>query len=192
MIRPINYLILVRHSVVQPNPNQPAAQWGLSDAGRQRCIPLAERLVPYRPSIVITSVEPKAEETGRLIAQRLNVPVQTAANLHEHERRNVVWFDSEADFEAQVARFFAQPDELVFGEETAEQAYHRFQQAIDDVVIQHPDQNMVIVAHGTVLSLLIGRVAGLDPYPFWKQLGMPAYIVTSLPAYNVVEVVNEL
>jgi broad specificity phosphatase PhoE len=188
----MNYLILVRHSVSQPDRDQPADQWGLSDDGRQRCLPLAERLAVYRPSTIITSVEPKAEQTGRLIGQQLNLPVQTAANLHEHERRNVVWFDSKADFEAQVARFFAEPGELVFGEETAEQAYARFNQAINEVVSQRPNQTIVVVTHGTVLSLFVGRTAGLDPYPFWQQLGMPAYVVLTLPDYKVVEVVNEL
>lgn len=188
----MNYLIFVRHSISQLDPSQPADQWHLTEEGRQRCIALAPKLAPYRPSLIITSVEPKAEQTGRLIAQQLNLPIQTAANLHEHERRNVAWFDSKADFEAQVARFFAEPDKLVFGEETAEQSYHRFSQAIHQVVAQHPDQNIVIVTHGTVLSLFVGRTAGLDAFSFWQQLDMPAYVVMTWPASHLVETATSI
>ena len=35
----------------------PPEQWGLSDEGRLRCRPLAERLTEYDPGIVVTSTE---------------------------------------------------------------------------------------------------------------------------------------
>ena len=188
----MNHLILVRHSISQTDPNKPAAQWGLSEEGRQRCRPLAEQLVPYRPDIIITSTETKAQETGRLVAEILNLPVQTAPNLHEHERGNVGWFASKADFEAQVGRFFAEPGELVFGEETADQSHHRFAQAVAEVVGRYPEQNIVIVTHGTVLSLFISRSAGLDSFSFWQRLDMPAYVVISLPDGRVTKTVTSL
>lgn len=188
----MNYLILVRHSISQTDPNKPAAQWGLSEEGRQRCQRLAEQLAPYRPDIIITSSEPKAQETGRLVGERLNVPVQTAENLHEHKRGNVGWFASKDDFEAQVARFFTEPGELVFGEETADQSYHRFAQAVAEVVGCYSEQNIVIVTHGTVLSLFVGRSAGLDSFSFWQRLDMPAYAVISLPDGRVIKSVTSL
>lgn len=188
----MNYLIFVRHSISKIDPTRPADQWGLTEEGRQRCLGLAERVAVYQPSIIITSVEPKARQTGELIGKQLNLLVQTAANLHEHARRTVPWFDSKAEFEAQVARFFAEPDELVFGEETAEQSYHRFSQAVREVVAQYPQQNLVIATHGTVLSLFIGRTAGIDPYPFWQQLDMPAYVVMTWPDGHIVETVTSI
>jgi broad specificity phosphatase PhoE len=186
----MNYLILVRHSISQTDPNQPADQWGLSEEGRQHCPQLAEQLAPYRPDIIITSTELKAQETGRLVGEQLNVPVQTAANLHEHKRGNVGWFENKAEFEAQVGRFFAEPGELVFGEETADQSHQRFAQAVAQVVRRYPQQNIVIVTHGTVLSLFVGRTVELDPFSFWQRLGMPAYVVIDLPAGNVVKLVE--
>ncbi|MEP7191083.1 MAG: histidine phosphatase family protein, partial [Roseiflexaceae bacterium] len=83
-----NTLILIRHSQSQPEPGRPASQWPLTEAGRQRCIALAERLVAYAPALIVTSRERKASETGALVAVRLALPTQVADGLHEHQREH--------------------------------------------------------------------------------------------------------
>jgi broad specificity phosphatase PhoE len=47
---------------------------------------------------------------------------------------------------------------------------------------QHSDENVVIVTHGIVLTLLVTRAQpALEPLSFWKQLGLPAVAVLSRP-----------
>lgn len=185
----MNALILVRHSNVTINPDKPASTWTLSDEGRTRAAILAEHLRPYHPERVITSVEPKAAETGEIVARELHIPFSTAPNLHEHERSNVSFVGRE-QFESQVRAFFAAPNRLIFGDETADQAHDRFASAIDNLVQQH--QNLVVVTHGTVLTLYVSRLANCDPFDFWKRLGLPAFVVLSLPDMELMKVAHEI
>ncbi|MBU0512875.1 MAG: phosphoglycerate mutase family protein, partial [Chloroflexi bacterium] len=150
-------LILVRHSESQVDPSHPAREWRLTVEGRRRCVRLAEQLAHYRPEIIVTSVEPKAIETGKMAADHLDIPYHTAQGLHEHERSQVRFLGNDAFLEA-VTNLFARPAELVFGDETADQAEERFTQAVKSVIAAYPHKNIAIVTHGTVMSLFVGRV----------------------------------
>lgn len=186
------HLILIRHAQSQPDSNAPAHTWVLTEAGRANCLTLAEHLRPWQPDIMVASTEKKAICTGQLAAGALDIPFETAANLHEHCRSTVPFFASHADFQAAVAHFFAHPDELVLGEETANQAQTRFAQSVDGVVARHPKTNVAIATHGTVMSLYIAHATGWQPFPIWQRLGMPAFVVLSLPERKLISITYRL
>lgn len=173
-------LILVRHSQSQMDPEQPARYWGLTAEGRLRCQVLAEALRPYQPQRIVSSREPKALETGQLLAQALRLPWTMAAGLHEHEREHLPFLDTQT-FLARVADLFVRPTELVLGEETARQAEGRFTQAVTAALARYPDECLAITTHGTVLSLFVARLCGLDGYKLWQWLEMPAFVVLTYP-----------
>jgi broad specificity phosphatase PhoE len=180
-------LILIRHSQPQIEPGVPAHQWKLSESGRVRCRPLAERLADHDPTVIVSSVELKAVETARGVAELLGCSLETALGLHEHERHGLGLLGAE-QFEVAVAGLFARPGERVMGEESADQAHQRFARAVDGVIRQHAGRNVAVVTHGTVMTLFVTRAAGLEPFPFWRQLGLPAFVVLSLPALELLEV----
>ena len=186
-----NTLLLIRHSQSQQEPERPASQWPLTAEGRRRCIALADRLAAYAPDVIVTSRERKASETGTLVAAQLGLPIQMADGLHEHQREHVGWLSNQ-EFEPTVVAFFTRPDELVFGEETADQAGARFNAAVRDVIASYPGQNVAIVAHGTVITLFVAQHAGMAPLPFWKRLGMPVMVVFSLPELRLLEVIERI
>ena len=129
-------LILVKHSLPDIVAGVPASEWRLSDEGRRRCIPLAERLAVYEPTVIVASEEPKAVETGQIVAELLGLPFETAPGLHEHERPTVGFLGTHEQFVAQAVRLFEHPGELVFGSETADQAHARFAAAVAAVLEQ--------------------------------------------------------
>ena len=184
-------LILIRHSLPEMVPGLPANQWHLAEAGRLRCKALAEQIAPYRPDVIVASTEPKAAETAELVAGALRKPWHIAAGLHEHERSDVGWIDRE-QFEAQVAEFFRRPGALVFGSETADQTHERFAAAIAAQTATHPGRSLAVVAHGTVISLFVARSAGVEPFALWSRLGMPSFVVLSLPKLDLVAVVEHV
>jgi broad specificity phosphatase PhoE len=184
-------LILVKHSLPKIEPQINAHDWRLSAEGRARCIPLAEKLATCNPDLIVSSPEPKAWETAQIVANQLNLPIETEADLHEHARRTVQ-FSSQDGFEAAIARFFQQPEEMVYGEETAEQAYHRFAGAIERVRYHHPHLNPIIVAHGTVISLFVARKCEIDAFSIWQQLGLPSYITLSLPEMRLLSLISQV
>ena len=184
-------LILVKHSSVTIDTARTASEWRLSEAGRRRCDALAARLAAYAPQRVVASQEPKATETGRRVAERLGLPFATAPDLHEHDRGGVPFLGA-AEFQAAVARFFAQPDTLVFGQETAEAALARFDAALRRVLAQHPDERLVVVAHGTVIALFVARCAGADAFDLWRRLDLPSFVALDWPSATVLEVVESV
>src|SRR5512134_626616 len=117
-------LILVKHSHAAAREDIPAREWNLSQEGQVRARRLAQKLIPFRPGVIVSSTEPKAKETAEVLAREVHLEFHTAENLHEHDRSNVPLL-SEHEFHASVRRFFERPDELVFGHETANEAYAR-------------------------------------------------------------------
>jgi broad specificity phosphatase PhoE len=184
-------LILVRHSVPAIRPSVPASQWHLSKEGRERCKDLATRLAPYQPDLFVASVEPKAVETAQITADILGTPWKTAENLHEHDRTSVP-FGTRDQFEADVAAFFAKPGQLVFGRETADGAFERFSAAVASVIEQHPVPSLVVVAHGTVMTLYLARTLGLPAFDFWRRLGLPAFVVLSHQDHTLEAIVEQV
>ncbi len=184
-------LILVKHSLPEIDPSVPAREWRLSEEGRRRARKLGENLGRYDPNVIGSSIEPKAIETAGIGAGVLNVPVEVVEGLHEHERENVGFLEKER-FQQSIRRFYEQPADLVFGEETADSAYDRFSKAVYELSDRFPRVNMALVTHGTVLSLFLSRISELEAYALWKQLGLPSWVVLSRPGFDVVEICRSI
>ncbi len=180
-------LILIKHSASQVVPDIPASRWRLSAEGRRRCEGLAAQLAPRDPACLYASPEPKAAETAAIVARRLGKAWQAVEGLHEQDRRTPEYLGDEAFREA-IRQLFERPDELVLGQETANEAYRRFSQAVMMAVATCHEGNVAIFAHGTVISLFVSRVAGAEPFALWKELGLPAFVVLSLPDLRLVEI----
>lgn len=173
------YLILVKHSVPEIEADQPANTWKLSKEGRLRARRLAEQLKSFDPEVIISSDEPKAKETAEIVASQLQLAMQIVHDLHEHARSHVPYLSHDA-FQISMRDFFQKPDELVFGEETASQAYTRFYRAVHAVLNEHRNKTIVIVTHGTVISLFVSRLTGSSDLELWNKLGLPSFIAMDL------------
>jgi broad specificity phosphatase PhoE len=185
-------LIFIRHSQSQLDPETPSRLWKLTEEGRRRCKLLAAHLIPYELDVIITSAEPKAIETGKLVAQRLGIPCRVMENLHEHERETAPFFDTQEEFLEAITNLFAKPTKLVYGDETAIQAQKRFTAAVESVIAAYPQENIAIVTHGTVLSLFASQHTGIDVYSFWRGLGLPALVAFSHPEMKLLAQVNQI
>lgn len=183
----MSYLILVRHSQPQQQPDLPAREWHLSQEGRARCQKLGSELAAkYNPTRIVASSEPKAIETATIIAAFFGLPIEIAADLHEHDRRNVGYLPAD-EFKARAAALFAHPDELVLGVETANQALTRFEAAVRKLLEQHIEGDLAAVTHGTVMTLFLAHYnPQINPLDFWQQLTLPAVYYLSLPDFQLV------
>ena len=180
------YLILVKHSLPKIVENMPAQKWDLSDEGRERAQRLAERLDRYQPEVIVSSVEPKAKETAEIIARKYNLELQIVDGLHEHDRSKVAFLPKD-EFQATVRALLEQPDTLVFGSETAAACHARFQQAVHSILDQNLDKTVVIVAHGTVISLFVSRLTGISDLLLWHELGLPSFLVIDVQSAALIE-----
>lgn len=174
----------MRHSLPAIQKERSAHSWSLSDAGRARCRPLAEALAEYQPLTLVSSEESKAAETAGLVADHLQTTYHVAPGLHEQLREKTPFMEPAA-WQQTMTDFFDRPNDLVFGQETAAQAQARFTEAATQVIAQHTQGNIAIFTHGTVMTLFTGAKSHIAPYAFWRQLGLPAFIVFALPDYQL-------
>ena len=184
-------LILVRHSESKIDPLLPPQDWSLTREGRQRCQLLASKLERIHPDRIVTSEEKKAIETGKSIAEILGISCTTASGLHEHLRQGGEILNQE-DWLEMISQFFKEQNQVVFGLESANQAKERFSEAICSVMGKFPKRNIVVITHGTVMSLYYQFLTGSDPFDFWCRLGLPAFYTVSWPECKVLSVVMEI
>ena len=139
--------------------------------------------------MIFTSHEPKAVQTGQIVGELLEIEVlagsgETAVNLREHDRSNVTEMPGDV-FKRNVTRLFTEPDTLFFGTETGNQARHRFTQAVQTILDQHPQDKVAIVAHGTVITLFLAAHNDINPISFWQSLKMPDLLVIERKTYQL-------
>ena len=189
---PTPALILVRHAAPTVDPARPPATWELSASGTAAAHQLGRRLAPYAPYRVVSSPEPKARATAHCLLAAAGRGFSINDGLREHVRRDAPYLDA-VTFAATIARLLTTPDTLVYGEESGAAARARFAAAVAAELDATPaDTSLVIVGHGTVISLYLAHIAGIDPVAFWQTLGMPAYAVLARPSLTLLTVVNDV
>jgi len=178
------HLVLVKHSLPAIDRDRPASRWTLSPEGRRHAASLADHLTRFAPAVVHASPEPKALETATIVAGRLDVPVETVTGLEEHARDEEP-LTTPDDFRMRARRLFAEPDRVVFGSESATAARLRFTRALMGVVAGRPAGDLLVVSHGTVIALFVAAATGVEPFGFWNRLGLPSFVVLSLPGLEI-------
>ena len=182
-------LLLVKHSLPEIVESRPDHEWVLSEAGRERARKLVALLLPYQTEIIVSSAEPKAWETASILAEGLGPTVQVVNGLQEHDRSTSP-YSSKGEFEKLVQEFFEKPDRLVFGKETASQALARFRETVEISMEAHQDKIMMIVSHGTVISLFVAWLTSCDGFALWQSLGLPSFVVLDMHSRAVLRIEN--
>ena len=191
MPRP-DLLVLVKHARPEVDPALPSSAWTLGVEGLEGSVRLAERLRPLGLDLVVGSVEPKAAETARIVAKELDLPFQTGHDLHEQRRESAGYLDAQR-FQDAIRQLFAHPAELVFGDETGDDAGRRFGTGLELLVKAHRGRRLGVVAHGTVIALHLERAYGVDGWSTWNALaGLPSYVVVDRRTKTIVEVVRSV
>lgn len=184
------HVILVKHSSPEIVENIPARRWNLSDEGKIRARKLADKLVKYHPDVIFSSDEPKAQQTAEIIGGELELVNHVEANLHEQDRSQVPFSSSNQEFQKKVRKVFEQPDELIFGSETANQALARFRTSVDSIISSSNAETFLIIAHGTVISLFASWLTGKNGYSIWQELGLPSFVVLDMQSKIILNIEN--
>jgi broad specificity phosphatase PhoE len=176
----------------ETSASTPASEWRLSEEGRRRCRPLAHRLKVYSPASIYSSTEPKARDTASLLAEELATNFITRPGVEEQHRDNEPWLDKAEDFDNAISGFFANSEKLVYGQETAIQALDRFDAAIQRTIRDANESNVIVVCHGTVISLLLSRYSGTEPMDVWRRLTLPSFVVLKTPEFDLLDIVTNI
>lgn len=184
-------LILVKHSHPEIIQTKSPKYWHLSNEGKIKSKLLANTLSDYSPFEILSSEESKAKETADIIAHHHDNIVHVEKGLHEHERENSIFMDIEK-WTNTIKDFFENPSNLIFGNETANQAKNRFSMSVNNILKKVTIGNIAIIAHGTVITLFCSIYNNIDLFQFWERLGLPSFVVLSIPDFKINEVIDSI
>ncbi len=163
---PITY---VRHAMAVQTEGVHPTSWHLDERGRADARRLAERL-EVAPAIgcLLSSTEPKAQETAEAIANRWQARLVPDDRLREAVRP---WIGP--GYRAVVHRYLR--GELPDGWEPHAEVAERMEAAVTDASRAADGGPVVIVSHGLALAVHLGARLGqeFDCESFWSSLAFP-------------------
>lgn len=147
---------LIRHGLTDWNAIgkiQGQSDIPLNDEGRMQAEMLGDRLLqePYRWDYCITSTLSRAAETGKIIADKLGIPILEP----DHRIRERAYGQVEGLTAAEREEKWGKDWDLIqLGQETDEQLQARALAFMEDISAQHPDRNVLVISHGGFLAQL--------------------------------------
>jgi broad specificity phosphatase PhoE len=177
-------LVLVKHAQPVLDSAVPARFWRLGPEGEEQSHRLAETLEQFLPLALVCSSEPKASRTAEIVAAHLGVRMRTIDGLEELDRPSLPLMSAE-EHERFNASIFLERSRAVLGTESADQALARFSAAMATAIDETPhDHNLVVIAHGTVISLFVSKYKVVDSFELWKTLRCASFVELALPSFS--------
>jgi broad specificity phosphatase PhoE len=149
--------------------------WVLEPSAAGRVARLAKQIQTLGGDGVVASPEPKALETGKIIADELGVSLWVDPDLREQGGEQVPWIEPVEEFQAAVAEHFSRPTDVVLGVESSSAAVDRFEMAVNRARMRR--RCPVLVSHGRIICGYMARAVGIDPMSIWPTLLMPDAIM---------------
>ena len=174
-------LILVKHAQPRLDAAVPPREWRLGEEGVAQSEQLAARLKIYLPFRLVCSAEPKAEATAQMVARALGVDHHVVEGLEEIDRYSTP-IVARAEHVRTNAALFADRTARVVGTESADEALVRFSAAIEGAVAAvTPPQSLVVISHGTVISLFVEQRTHRNAFDTWRTLECGDYLQLRYP-----------
>ena len=163
-------LFVISHPEVVIDPARPVPDWPLSEKGQARAGQFAATGILSRVGLICSSPEQKALQTAQIFASALGLSVNVDDALAENDR-SATGFLPPLEFERAADAFFAHPRTSFRGWETAIDAQVRIIDAVRRILADHRQDDLAIVTHGAVGTLLWCACAGL---PIDRRHDQPA------------------
>lgn len=193
-------LLLVRHGLTDWNAAQRFqghCDIPLNQAGQRQASALAERLAGEFFQAIVTSDLQRAQATALAIAACQTCPVVIEARLRE-----IGFGDWEGLTYAEIA--ICDPSGLVAweedilenappGGETLNQLAGRVQAALDELLLAHEGETLLLVAHGGPLQVLVCLALGLPLEMYWHFHLSPGSLseIAVYPQGAIVNLLND-
>lgn len=179
-------IFLVRHGTPVVSHEVPARDWPLSDAGRDAVTGLASQHDWPLVSGIYHSLEPKAKDTAKVLAQHLSAPLVAWPMLGEIPFETPIFYDPET-FESFVRDFLQRGIQGPF-QETYHEAESRIVHALHSIVGQDGPGLPIAVSHGRILAVLWSYLLGTRlSVRQWREIPMPGLALVDLAGPSVIQ-----
>jgi broad specificity phosphatase PhoE len=168
---------LVRHAPPRMDRSAPPWEWVLAPSATEAAARLRDADVLPRDAWWVSSREPKAVQTARLLT---DLEVHVDPDLGEATRD--AEFLGMDEFTARVLRSFAAPDlPAAPGWEPLTATMSRVVRAAERAVWLAAGRDVVLVGHGTAQTMLVSALTGEPPdVPAWREMRMPDHCALDL------------
>jgi broad specificity phosphatase PhoE len=167
----MSVVYFITHPDVVIDPAIPVPEWPLSERGRVRM--KAMLALDWMPGLraIYCSTERKAIEGAAILAGGLGLVYSAIPELGENDR-SATGYLPQSEFASVAAEFFGKPQESVRGWERAIDAQARIFAATTSILREiPPDDDVAIVSHGGVGTLLLCHLANM---PISQNQDQPA------------------
>jgi broad specificity phosphatase PhoE len=171
-----NTLVFLRHAATKKDKEIPVSEWILTEEGKDDALKLIDDEYLLDFDVIITSTEKKAYQTAKPLADKLGKEIRQIKELSELNRDSGELMTKE-EYDKMKVKIFEDMNYTDFGWETTQHALDRFKKAVDKVEKEYDGKKILIVAHGTVMTLYFAFLQNkLDSLmERWKGLGFCDY-----------------
>ena len=162
-------LFLVRHGQSEWNAAgriQGQIDIQLDETGCQQAQIIADRLAAEPVAAVYSSPLLRAKSTAEAIAARFQLPVQLDPRLMEYDFGVIsgsTWADVVENHPEFASRWLEDPWAVpVVDSEGRANFAARVMSAVQDILAQHPAEQVVVVAHGGTFGVYLTAMLGMD------------------------------
>lgn len=181
-------LVLVKHAQPVLDASVPPQFWELGAEGEEQAKRLGRVLAPMMPFALVSSPEPKAAATARILGEQLGVKPGPIEGLREFDRP-VLPLLGAAEHRRLNAAIFEDLSRVVLGRESGAGALARFSEAVAAALDAAADAStLVAVAHGTVIALFVAAHNDVDAFGLWTRLQCPSFVVLTVPGFRLARV----
>lgn len=168
-------LIVVRHGQTVWNLErkyQGHSDIALTDKGLRQAEAVGARLADEKIDAVYASDLSRAFKTAECIAARHNLTVRVVPALREikfGDWEGLTYEQISAQWPGLLGKLWTTPDELqIPGGESFQQLKERAYAAIEKIVAAHPDQTVVVVAHGGTIGTILCAMLDIHLNHVWN------------------------
>ena len=167
------HLMLVRHGQTEWNVQrrfQGQSDVPLSDLGKRQADLIAERLANIQIDAVYASDLNRAWETARIIVNKKTLELLSEPRLRELKfgvLEGLTFEEAEARHPEMIAAWLDDFNNTPQGGETITAFNTRIVTLLDDLIVKHKEQTVLLVGHGGSLSEILRVVLGLSREKRW-------------------------
>jgi broad specificity phosphatase PhoE len=158
----------------------------LSTKGAGEADRLSQQLREFLPFRLVSSSELKARRTAEIIGAALGVAAYCVEGLREINRRPLPIMTPDAHRQLN-AEIFAHPERPALGSESAHAARARFSAALQAELDKcSGTENLVVITHGTVMSLFVAAHNPIDAFTLWGRLECASFLALAVPSLGLI------
>lgn len=168
-------IFLVRHGETEWNKSlryQGHRDIPLSDVGRKQAEKIAARLSTEKIDAAYSSDLSRALETAKAIASFHNLDINIVTELKETNFgrwEGLTYKEIDEQFHEVMDGWRTNPmDTKIPGGESLGEVAQRCRAGMEKVISENPGKNVLVVAHGGIIRIIVSTVLGMQLNDYWK------------------------